>query len=113
MSTISIKNLEEMFSEKEKATEINTGDIVLVKAGYEIKEKALGIAVKGETIGQAYYVDITLLVTGEVHRIPLIDTEKKRDVMYIGGVYKTIENKTVEILGVCDISINIDHIKRH
>ena len=61
---IFIKNLDEVSNKKDKAIEINTGDIVLVSVGYESKEVELGIAVKGNTLGQVYYVDITSLKTG-------------------------------------------------
>lgn len=108
---IFIKNLDEVSNKKDKATEINTGDIVLVNVGYESKE--LGIAVKGNTLGQVYCVDITSLVTGEVHRVPLIDTKSKKEVMCVGGSYKTIDSKRIKIEGICDISINIDYVKRH
>lgn len=108
---IFIKNLDEVSNKKDKATEINTGDIVLVSVGNESKE--LGIAVKGNILGQVYYVDITSLVTGEVHRVPLIDTKSKKEVMCVGGYYKTIDSKRIKIEGICDISINIDYVKRH
>ena len=110
---IFINNLDEVSNKKDKATEINTGDIVLVSVSYESKEVELGIAVKGNTLGQAYYVDITSLVTGEVHRVPLIDTKSKKEVMCVGGYYKTIDSKRIKIEGICDISINIDYVKRH
>lgn len=113
MSMIFIKNLDEVFNTKDRATEINTGDIVLISADCESKKIELGIAVKGDTLGQAYYVDITSLVTGEVHRVPLIDTKDKKEVMCIGKSYKTIDSKRIKIEGVCDISISIDHVKRH